>query len=134
MPLSPSRVLFCSSRDILGRLRSYLGPFRFLGLFWSVLDRSGVFPRRSGSAFRSIGVHDDDDVDDGDDDDNDDGDDVDGAALCFLHMRRSMHMVIIRVRASTERWPPCGNVQARCDSVHGIEKKKERRKRLTSSP
>ena len=82
-----------------------------------------MFPGRSGSAFRSIGVHDDDDVDDGDDDDNDDGDDVDGAALCFLHMRRSMHMVRLRVRASTERWPHCGTVQARYDSVQGIEKK-----------
>ena len=83
-----------------------------------------MFPGRSGSEFRPIGVHDDDDVDDGDDDDNDDGDDVDGAALCFLHMRRSMHMVIMRVRASTERWPHCGTVQARCDSVQGMEKKK----------
>ena len=123
MPLGPSRVLFCSSRDLLGRLRSYLGPLTCWELFWSVLDRSGMFPGCSGSAFRSIGVHDDDDVDDGDDDDNDDGDDVDGAALCFLHMRRSMHMVRLRVRASTERWPHCGTVQARYDSVQGIEKK-----------
>ena len=123
MPLSPSRVLFCSSRDILGRLRSYLGPFRFLGLFWSVLDRSEMFPGRSGSAFRSIRVHDDDDVDDGDDDDNDDGDDDDGAALCFLPMTRSTDMVTMRHRASTVRF---------CTGDR--KTKKERRRRLTSSP